>query len=47
MFRLDQGQIKGATLTAIYSPDESRIEWVKNNTTGDVQIFRDEESFFQ
>lgn len=43
---LDKGQIEGATLTAICSRNESRIEWVKNNTQGDVQIFRDEETFF-
>ena len=42
---LDKGQIEGATLTAICSRNESRNEWVKNNTQGDVQIFRDEETF--
>ncbi|MBT2699943.1 Gfo/Idh/MocA family oxidoreductase [Bacillus sp. ISL-40] len=43
---LDQGQIKGAALTAICSRNESRIEWVKNSTKGNVQIFQDEETFF-
>ena len=43
---LDQGKINGAQLTAICSNNDGRIEWVKQNTTGDVQIFRDEESFF-
>ncbi|MFJ7728643.1 Gfo/Idh/MocA family protein [Neobacillus sp. NPDC097160] len=43
---LDKGQIKRATLTAICSRNEGRNEWVKNNTQGDVQIFRDEETFF-
>ena len=42
---IDKGQIKGATLTAVCSDNEGRIEWVKNNTTGDVQIFRDEDRF--
>lgn len=42
---LDKGQIEGAALTAICSGNESRIEWVKNHTEGEVQIFRDEESF--
>ena len=40
-----KGQIEGAMLTAICSSNESRIEWVKNQTTGDVQIFQDEETF--
>ncbi len=43
---LDQGKIEGAMLTAICSSNEGRIEWVKQNTKGDVQIFRDQESFF-
>jgi predicted dehydrogenase len=43
---LDKGQIEGATLTAICSRNENRIEWVKNHTEGNVQIFEDEESFF-
>ncbi|KAA9016933.1 Gfo/Idh/MocA family protein [Niallia endozanthoxylica] len=43
---LDKGQIEGATLTAICSRNESRIEWIKNHTEGDMQIFRDEETFF-
>ena len=43
---LDKGQIDGAMLTAICSSNKDRIEWVKNHTTGDVQIFRDEEEFF-
>jgi len=45
VLNLDQGQIEGATLTAICSRNEERIEWVKNHTTGDVQIFQDEETF--
>ncbi|MDR7237665.1 Gfo/Idh/MocA family protein [Neobacillus drentensis] len=43
---LDKGQIKGATLTAICSSNASRIKWVKNNTQGNVQIFRDVDTFF-
>ncbi|WP_066250198.1 Gfo/Idh/MocA family protein [Neobacillus drentensis] len=43
---LDKGQIKGAALTAICSSNASRIEWVKNNTQGNVQIFRDVDTFF-
>lgn len=46
VLRLDQGQVDGATLTAICSSNESRIEWVKNHTVGDVQIFQDEDTFF-
>jgi predicted dehydrogenase len=42
---LDKGQIEGAILTAICSSNENRIDWVKNHTSGDVQIFRDEETF--
>jgi predicted dehydrogenase len=45
VLKLDQGQIEGATLTAICSRNESRIEGVKNHTTGNVQIFQDEETF--
>ncbi|HVH95359.1 MAG TPA: Gfo/Idh/MocA family oxidoreductase, partial [Bacillus sp. (in: firmicutes)] len=45
VLKLDQGQIEGATLTAICSRNENRIEWVKNHTTGNVQIFQDEETF--
>ena len=41
-----KGQIKGAELTAICSSNESRIEWVKTHTNGDVKIFRDQDSFF-
>jgi predicted dehydrogenase len=43
---LNNGQIKGAELAAVCSSNESRIEWVKTNTKGDVKIFKDEESFF-
>lgn len=43
---LDQGQIEGATLTAICSRNQNRIEWVKTHTKGDVQTFEDEETFF-
>ena len=43
---LDKGQIKGAELTAICSSNESRIQWVKSHTNGDVKIFRDQDSFF-
>ncbi|MEK5040377.1 Gfo/Idh/MocA family protein [Sporosarcina sp. FSL K6-3457] len=42
---LDTGQIKGAILTAICSSNESRIEWVKNHTQGDIQIFQDIDAF--
>ena len=42
---LDNGQIEGAMLTAICSSNESRIEWIKNHTTGDIQIFQDVETF--
>ena len=45
VLKLDQGQFEGATLTAICSRNENRIEWVKNHTTGNVQIFQDEETF--
>ena len=45
VLKLNQGQIEGATLTAICSRNEERIEWVKNHTTGNVQIFQDEETF--
>jgi len=42
---LDNGQVEGAVLTAICSSNESRIEWIKNHTTGDIQIFQDVETF--
>jgi predicted dehydrogenase len=43
---LDNGQIKGAELSAVCSSNESRIAWVKEHTKGDVKIFKDEETFF-
>ncbi|MEH7305846.1 Gfo/Idh/MocA family protein [Neobacillus drentensis] len=43
---LYQGRINGAELTAVCSRNESRIEWVKSQTKGNVKIFKDEESFF-
>ncbi|RLL41334.1 gfo/Idh/MocA family oxidoreductase [Oceanobacillus piezotolerans] len=43
---LDRGQIEGAKLTAICSRNEGRIQWVKNNTQGDVQVYQDKETFF-
>ncbi|NHC38396.1 Gfo/Idh/MocA family oxidoreductase [Bacillus sp. MM2020_1] len=43
---LNNGQIKGAALTAVCSSNESRIEWIKSHTKGDVKIFRDEDTFF-
>ncbi|MBZ5752520.1 Gfo/Idh/MocA family protein [Metabacillus rhizolycopersici] len=43
---LHKGQIEGATLTAVCSRNERRMEWIKNYTQGDVKIFRDEETFF-
>ena len=46
VLKLDQKQIEGAVLTTICSRNEGRIEWVKNNITEDVQVFRDEEAFF-
>ncbi|KMY50255.1 Gfo/Idh/MocA family protein [Peribacillus loiseleuriae] len=42
---LNRGQIEGATLTAICSRNENRIEWVKNHTIGDIQVYKDEETF--
>ncbi|MGE8077486.1 Gfo/Idh/MocA family protein [Peribacillus loiseleuriae] len=42
---LNKGQIEGATLTAICSRNENRIEWVKNHTIGDIQVYKDEETF--
>ncbi|MEH6954344.1 Gfo/Idh/MocA family protein [Neobacillus drentensis] len=43
---LNNGQIKGAALTAVCSSNESRIEWIKNHSKGDVKIFKDEDTFF-
>ena len=45
VLKIDQGQIEGATLAAILSPDENRIEWVKNHTKSDVQIFEMKRAF--
>ncbi|WP_043931404.1 Gfo/Idh/MocA family protein [Bacillus sp. EB01] len=44
---LDKGQIQGAELAAVCSRNDSRIEWVKANTSGDVKIFKDQDSFFE
>ncbi|WML23883.1 Gfo/Idh/MocA family oxidoreductase [Neobacillus sp. OS1-33] len=43
---LNNGQIKGAALTAVCSRNESRMEWIKNHTKGDVKVFKDEDTFF-
>ncbi|MEH7547524.1 Gfo/Idh/MocA family protein [Neobacillus vireti] len=43
---INKGQIKGAELTAVCSSNESRIEWVKTHTKGEVEIFKDVETFF-
>ncbi|OAH59617.1 oxidoreductase [Domibacillus aminovorans] len=43
--QLDKGLIDGATLTAVCGRKD-QIEWVKNNMTGEVQCFEDEEAFF-
>ncbi|MFP3125793.1 Gfo/Idh/MocA family oxidoreductase [Ectobacillus funiculus] len=45
ILQLDKGYINGATLTAVCDRNDHRIEWVKNNTTGEVQLFQDEEAF--
>jgi len=45
ILQLDKGYINGATLTAVCDRNDDRIEWVKNNTTGEVQLFQDEEAF--
>ncbi|MEH7097874.1 Gfo/Idh/MocA family protein [Neobacillus vireti] len=42
---LDEGKIKGAQLTAVCSSNDSRIDWVKNHTKGEVRVFKDVESF--
>lgn len=42
---LDEGHIKGAQLTAVCSSNDSRIDWVKNHTKGEVKVFKDVESF--
>ncbi|OCA83167.1 oxidoreductase [Bacillus sp. FJAT-27225] len=44
---LDKGQIQGAELAAVCSRNEKRIEWVKANTSKDVKIFKDEDSFIE
>ncbi|MBT2654665.1 Gfo/Idh/MocA family oxidoreductase [Bacillus sp. ISL-18] len=42
---LSEGQIKGAQLTAVCSSNDSRIDWVKNHTKGEVRVFKNVESF--
>ncbi len=45
--KLDQGLIEGAVLTAVSARSKERLEWVKNNTKGDVQCFQNEDAFFE
>lgn len=47
VLQLDQGLIEGAVVTAVFSRSDARIEWIKNNTTGEIQCFKEEEAFFQ
>jgi len=43
---LVQDQVEGAELTAVCTASESKREWVKKNTQGSVQVFHDEDLFF-
>lgn len=43
---LQEGAIKGAELTAVLDISEERINWLEENVTDGVDIFTDEESFF-
>lgn len=43
--QLDGGEVNGARLTAVCDIDENRLQWAKDNTTGDVQFFTDEDAF--
>lgn len=43
---LREGAIKGAELTAVLDISEERINWLEENVTDGVDIFTDEDSFF-
>lgn len=43
--QLDNGDVKGATLAAVCDVSEDRIDWARDNTTGNVQFFQDEDAF--
>jgi len=43
---LDQGQAAGAELAAVCTASESRAQWVKDNTHNAVQIYHNENDFF-
>lgn len=44
--QLDKGLVEGATLTAVCGRND-QIEYIKNQTIGNVQCYQDENSFFQ
>lgn len=43
--KLNKGEVEGAVLTAICDVSEERIGWAKEHTSGDVQLYQDEDMF--
>lgn len=44
--QLDQGLVEGASLTAVCGRD-AQLEYIKSQTTGNIQYYQDEDAFFQ
>ncbi|KAB8139318.1 Gfo/Idh/MocA family oxidoreductase [Gracilibacillus oryzae] len=42
---LNQGDVKGAILTAVCDASEQQLEWAKNNLTNEIEIYQDEDKF--
>jgi predicted dehydrogenase len=46
ILQLDQGKVEGAVLAAVCGRREEQIDWVKQNTRGNVRCFINEDAFF-
>src|SRR5699024_3327465 len=42
----ERGQVEGVEVSAVCTASERKREWVKENTQGSVQVFHDEDLFF-
>ncbi len=46
VIELNKGNIDNALVTAVCVRNENQVDWIKNNTSGGVQCFHDEDTFF-
>lgn len=45
VLQLDRGNITSARITAVCDGNKERLQWIKENTTGEIALFQDEEAF--